>query len=123
LDGLKNSTASEKKTERKQMRKKLPKLAKICDRYGISDRAGAVIATAVLEDLGIVSQSTPTNVVDRYKLRRERELTRKCTMDTAETHDSIQTLYYDGRKDRTLKLEKRAVDGIPQQLQKNTLLS
>ena len=45
-----------------QMRVKLPKLAKLCDRYGVSDRAGAAIATAVLEDFGIVSNSIADKV-------------------------------------------------------------
>uniref|UniRef100_A0A6P7FUP4 Uncharacterized protein LOC114334341 n=1 Tax=Diabrotica virgifera virgifera TaxID=50390 RepID=A0A6P7FUP4_DIAVI len=33
-----------------QMRISLPKLAKACDRTGVSDRPAAIIATAVLED-------------------------------------------------------------------------
>ena len=39
--------------ETKQMRKRLSKLSRLCDRYGTSDIAGAVIPNAVLEDLGI----------------------------------------------------------------------
>jgi len=87
----------------KQMRKSLPKVAKLCDRFCVSDRAGAAIATAVLEDFGIVSQDEPTNVIDRYKLRRERKLARDRCEHSAHP---VQTLYFDGRKDRTLKVEK-----------------
>lgn len=90
-------------TSNKQMRKKLPKLAKICDRFGVSDRAGAAIATAVLEDFGFVSQRESTHVIDRYKLRRERKFSRD---NLTVTNGPIQTLYFDGRKDKTLKLEK-----------------
>ena len=50
---------------RKQMRKKLSKLAKICDRYGSTDRAGTAIATAVLEDFGIVTKDYQSNVIDQ----------------------------------------------------------
>ncbi|KAK0056132.1 hypothetical protein Bpfe_014533 [Biomphalaria pfeifferi] len=58
------------------MRRKLPKLAKICDRFAVSDRVGAAVTTAVLEDFGIVSQTEAANVIDRYKLRRERKMAR-----------------------------------------------
>ena len=38
------------KVKSKLMRKKLSELAKICDQYESTDKAGAVIATAMLED-------------------------------------------------------------------------
>ena len=57
---------------RKQMRKKLSTLTKICDRYGSTNRAGEVIATAVLEDFRIVSKDDQSNVIDQYKLRLAR---------------------------------------------------
>lgn len=50
----------------------LTNLAKICDRYGISDRAGAAIANATLSDYGIISNQNMDLAVDRSKLRRER---------------------------------------------------
>ena len=54
-----------------QMRISLSKLLKIYYRYGATDRGGAVIATAILEDFGIVTKDDVSNVVDQYKLRRE----------------------------------------------------
>ena len=50
------------------MRKRLPKLAKMCDEFGVSDRARAALATAVLEDFGVVSHTELTHVIDCYKL-------------------------------------------------------
>lgn len=53
-----------------QMRLKLPALAMACDRTGISDRSAATIASAILQDVGIISIDTKNNVVDRMKVRR-----------------------------------------------------
>jgi hypothetical protein len=94
---------------RKQMRRTLPKLAKICDRFGSTSRAGAAIATAVLEDFGIVTKDDRSNVIDQYKLRRERAAsrTRSLSVQRNDIIPDIQTLYFDGRRDKTLKLEKK----------------
>ena len=43
-----------------------------CDRYRISDRAGAKIANGLLKDLGIVSKSSTDKLIGPSKLRRER---------------------------------------------------
>ena len=56
-----------------QNRHPLPKLSRMCDRYGISDRAGASIANAALQDFGILSKENLRIVIDHSKLRRERE--------------------------------------------------
>ncbi|GBM52098.1 hypothetical protein AVEN_235876-1 [Araneus ventricosus] len=42
------------------------------DRFGISDRAGAAIVSAALQDVGIISECNISNVVDRNKIRRGR---------------------------------------------------
>ena len=83
-------------------------MAKICDRFGSTNRVGAAIASAVLEDFGIVTKDDRSNVIDQYKLRRERASSRMSF--SAQIDDNIpdiQTLYFDGRKDKTLKLEKK----------------
>ena len=81
VSGSGTSTLSEGPPCSKQMRRKLPKLAKLCDQFRVSDRAGASIATAVLEDFGVVSQTVSGDVIDRYKLRRERQLARERSLD------------------------------------------
>ncbi|CAH0560629.1 unnamed protein product [Brassicogethes aeneus] len=43
------------------MRIKLPSVAAICDHTGISDRAAAAIASAALQDLGIITGEDKTN--------------------------------------------------------------
>lgn len=53
-----------------------PAVAKILDRYGISDRAGASIVSATLQDLGFINEDDTANVIDRNKIRRARANTR-----------------------------------------------
>jgi len=87
----------------KQNRISYPNLARICDRYQVSDRAGAAIATSVLKDHGIVSSKDSTFVVDKNKLRRERERQRKVIQkEEQQTIHLINGFYIDGRKDATL---------------------
>lgn len=45
-----------------------PTVAKTSDRYGVSDRAAAAIASAVLHDI-----SSDIEVIDKSKIRRERK--------------------------------------------------
>ena len=46
-------------------------LAQCCNRYNICDRAGAVLATSVLIDHGIIEPNDTKLVIDRGKLQRE----------------------------------------------------
>ena len=55
-----------------QMRVKLSSLALACDRHGVSDRAAAGIASALLQDVGIIHEGDVSKVIDRSKVRRER---------------------------------------------------
>lgn len=47
-------------------------VALACDKTGVSDHAAAIIANAVLEDIGVVSKSSSTQIVDRMKIRTAR---------------------------------------------------
>ena len=53
-----------------QNRMGLRNLAMICDRYGVSSRAGAAIANAALTDAKVISVDDQTQVIDKNKLRR-----------------------------------------------------
>ena len=97
------------------MRVKLPSVALACDRTGVSDRAAAIIANAVLEDIGLVSKSRSSQVVARMKIRRARMSQRKvCTSVSGEM--LLLGLFFDGRKDSTIiydrntKKRKRVVE-------------
>ena len=54
---------------KKRNRKKLLTLASACDRYVVSCRAAAAIASPVLHDFGLVSKEDSFNVIDRNKNR------------------------------------------------------
>ncbi|GBM55517.1 hypothetical protein AVEN_164412-1 [Araneus ventricosus] len=77
------------------------------DRLGISDRAGAIIVSAALQDVDIISESNVLNIVDRNKIRRGRIKARTTLLSQVikdYDHDQFG-LYFDGRKDRTLSME------------------
>ncbi|KAK0066832.1 hypothetical protein Bpfe_003567 [Biomphalaria pfeifferi] len=75
-----------------------------CDRYGVSDRAAAGIASAVLQDIGIIHERDVSKVIDRSKVRRER--CKKRGTLCASVSNTITGLYFDGRKDSTMTLIK-----------------
>ena len=63
--------------QKKQMRVKLSAFGSACDRHGIYDRSAAAIASAVLQDFGLIDENNQDNVVDRSKVRRERSRKRE----------------------------------------------
>jgi len=83
------------------IRRRMPALARACDRHGLSDRSAAAIASAVLEDFGLVTADNFSNVIDKSKIRRERKKTRSelCAQQKLKT---LRCLSFDGRKDKTL---------------------
>jgi len=82
-------------------------VAKTLDRYHISDRAGAAIVSATLQDIGLVSESDLSKVVDRSKIRRARQKARALLTNTTlvDIESNQIGLYFDGRKDKTLFME------------------
>lgn len=88
-----------------QMRLKLPATALVSDRFGVSDRATAAIASSVLEDLGLIKEGDMTLVVDKSKIRREKGK-RRNTIKSVKEFDLVKAIYFDGRKDNTLVQEK-----------------
>ena len=60
-----------------QNRVTLKELAMVCERYEVSDGAGAAIASATLKAFEIVTKEDKKYVVDRSKLRRERKKKRR----------------------------------------------
>lgn len=77
------------------------------DRYGISDRAGAAIVSATLQDIGLVTESDTSSVIDRSKIRRARAQTRSsgAAVNVLEGDDSLICISFDGRKDKTMLYE------------------
>ena len=74
----------------------------MCERYQLSDRAGAAIATSTLQYMGIVTNEDKSLVIDPSKLRRERERCRKeICQEEVSNFKYVSELYFDGRKDAT----------------------
>ena len=82
-------------------------LAQCCDRYNISDRAGAALATSVLIDHGIIEPNDTKVVIDRSKLGREqmrhREEMRK---EEKELFGKVDGIYVDGKKRCYISVER-----------------
>lgn len=100
------STSAGQKTTVKYNTVSLPKLASVCDRYGVSNRSAAAIASAVLQDVGLVSADKNRLVIDKSKLRRARNKIRQNLQDDLHQH-VLESIYFDGRKDKTLLIEKK----------------
>ena len=75
----------------------------MCERYQISDRADAAIGSATLKDFGVVTENDASLVIDRSKLRRERQKYRDEIRKAEEgLFEIVDGIYIDGRKDATL---------------------
>ena len=72
----------------------------------LSDRSAAAVATAVLQDVGIVTKESSVQVIDKNKLRRARENVRHKIMDSI-NYQPLNAIYFDGRKDKTLTIKKK----------------
>lgn len=86
---------------------KFPVVAMTLDRYGISDRAGAAIVSATLQDIGLVTENDTSSVIDRSKIRRARTETRSsgAAVNVLDGDDSLICISFDGRKDKTMLYE------------------
>jgi hypothetical protein len=81
------------------MRHRLPNFAENCDRYQVSNRAAASIASLILKDVNIITPSDKKHIVDKSKVKRE---IKKIRMElTNEFKSQPSALYFDGRKDLT----------------------
>ena len=64
---------SKDQSYRKYNTMSLKHFSMVCDRYLVSDRAGAMLANGLLKDLGIVKKSCTSKLICPSKLRRQRE--------------------------------------------------
>ena len=86
---------------------KLPTLASVCDRYGVSKYAGAAIASATLVDYAIITKVDKSQVIGPQKLGDERM---RCREERREAEfgnlKELTSLYFDGKKTMTRVLVK-----------------
>ena len=83
----------------------LKHLSMACDRYLVSDRAGAMLANGLLKDLGIVKKGCTAKLICPSKLRRQREKWGKVLMKEKRAEKLPQGLYTDGKRVPTLVRE------------------
>lgn len=67
---------------------KFPTFYRELDRCSIGDRNGAILANALLTDLGMITDSNKTMVVDRNKIRRGRKNVRKTMVENHKVNQS-----------------------------------
>ena len=100
-----SSDLYESESESCRNRMKFPTVARECDRYGVSDAAGAATATAALTDYGIIKEHDRTTIIGRAKLRRQRQQLRVTLSQEAKSCLSSvgpKSMFFDGRKDKTI---------------------
>ena len=103
--GLKRKRKSTATTQ--QMRLSLPSLAMACDRTGVSNRGAAILASAVLEDLKIITKEDKSKVIDKTKIQREKKKLRlEIKLQEKGKASVLEGLYFDGRKDTTIVMDK-----------------
>lgn len=92
-------------------------------RTGVSDRDAALIASAVLQDAGLVTIKDKNLVVDKNKIRREKnKLGKRIQEDENLDELKIKSVFFDGRRDKTLFIEKKKKNNTADRKTKNILL-
>ena len=82
----------------------LDHMAREADRYGVSDRATAAIATAVLIDMNIVTKSDTSKTITRQMVRTARAKARRTANILSDK--PIDAVYFDSKKDDTCMMAK-----------------
>ena len=85
---------------------KLDRFVAHCDKLGIGDRVGAALVTALLEDLNMVTPDDRTNVIDIYKIRREKLRVRSIQKEKKRTEikGKLKCVGFDGKSDKNTKV-------------------
>lgn len=101
-----NTASLKQPTKSSQMRLRLDNTVLVSERYGVSSRATAAIASSVMQDLGLISESDASLVTDKNKICREKSrIYKKILAKSNENRSAVCGLYFDGRHDKTLTLK------------------
>ena len=88
------------------------------DRYMVSDRATAAIASATLQSVNLVSEEETANIIDKSKIRRDRKRWHS-KLRQEEKVKLMHSIYFDGRIDDTNvmvnKMGKMHPDTVPEE--------
>ncbi|XP_036339782.1 uncharacterized protein LOC118749119 [Rhagoletis pomonella] len=80
----------------------IPNFVMMCDRFGVSDRVAACIATALLEDLNIRDEKGDFIIMDKRKVARERLKYRDVVLSKQRIESNLKAFSFDGRKNDSL---------------------
>ena len=86
-----------------QNRTKLTNTVQIVQRYNLPSRPAAALATAVLIDYKIITKNDTSQVIGKNKIVRETERVAKEILSSDEGFFNLTGLYFDGRRDDTVK--------------------
>ena len=104
--GPRQYASTESKTQKKIYNTvKLQKVASTALRYGISDTATAALVNATLQDYGILDKENNDIIVDRSKIRRWKDKIMQEVSEFDENEKPVLGISFDGRIDKTRKLE------------------
>ena len=80
----------------------IPVIAKACDCAGVSNRAAPFFASSMLQGAGVITENDASSVIDKNKIYRARKKRRMNSVTLNKTALHLQSLYFDGRKDKTI---------------------
>lgn len=86
----------------KQMRISLSNTVLISDRYGMSCRETAAITSAVLKDVGMITDENSSFVINKSKIQRSKSKVRCALQESNNDLNDLRGLYFDSRKDKTV---------------------
>lgn len=89
-----------------QKSQSVPNFALECDRYCVSDRVAAALASSLFKDFNIVDSRGSVIVFDKNKIRREREKCRKNAKLQNVDKENVVSFSFDSKKNRTLHEER-----------------
>lgn len=70
-----------------------------CDRYRVADRTAAALASALLRDLELKGDDGKNDVIDKNKVKRERENLQKELLKQSRIVSNPKAIAFDGKKD------------------------
>ncbi|XP_017467539.1 PREDICTED: uncharacterized protein LOC108359959 [Rhagoletis zephyria] len=80
--------------------------ALVCDRFGVPDRVASALGTALLQDFKIKDKHGKPLIMDKSKVRREKEKCRQEVLRKRLDDTNLLAFSFDGRKDDTLTIDK-----------------
>ena len=107
-DDYKNKKIDDRIKKTIQNRNSFPTLAKVSLRYRASSRMTAALATAVLVDVGLVTEDDSSLVIDHHHIQRDKKKVMNSISQNADArhrNEAISCIFFDGPKNWTNVIE------------------